>query len=195
LRTPPRGIGEKGGKLLWTIGHSDHSWEEWLKLLRGAGLSAIADVRSVPRSKRCPHFNGDTMAARLRAEGIAYVPLGKELGGRPEDPSVYRGGQVDYELLRETPLFRSGIERVIVGAKKGYRIALLCSEADPAYCHRALAVAPSLVEAGEEVMHILPGGRLEPHEALLRRLLRMTGEADIPAAVRAQSRRVAYRRT
>src|ERR1051326_7292995 len=66
---------------LFTIGHSNHPIERFLELARGAGITAIADVRSTPASRRYPWFNQARLAPRLAGEGITYVHLGEPLGG------------------------------------------------------------------------------------------------------------------
>jgi uncharacterized protein (DUF488 family) len=109
--------------ILYSIGHSNHPIDEFLRLLMTAGITAIADVRSRPFSRRNPQFNKNRLAATLAEHGIAYVFLGRELGARSEDPSCYEGGKVQYARLMATALFNSGIERVVAGAGK-YRVAL-----------------------------------------------------------------------
>src|SRR5262245_15452457 len=83
---------------LLSVGHSNHSFEQFVELLRGAGVTALADVRSSPFSRRLPHFNGPQLAASLRPLGIASVFLGDDLGGRPRPRDLYdEDGRVDYE--------------------------------------------------------------------------------------------------
>ena len=106
----------------------------------------------------------------LRASGIKYVFLGRELGARSDDPCHYVGGKVQYDRLSQSALFREGINRVIDGATR-YRIALLCAEKDPLDCHRTILVSRELDLHQIAVSHILTNGRLEPHSAALRRLL------------------------
>src|SRR5262245_44126877 len=84
---------------LISVGHSNHPLEQFLELLRGAGVSALADVRSSPFSRQ-PHFNGPALAPVLRQADIAYVFLGDQLGGRPRSRALYDDeGRVDYELV------------------------------------------------------------------------------------------------
>ena len=85
-----------------TVGHSTHSYEHFLGLLRQARVTAVADVRSSPFSRRFPHFSRDELKASLRRDGIAYSFLGKELGGRPNESRLFRNGVADYEAMATT---------------------------------------------------------------------------------------------
>ncbi len=155
---------------IFTIGHSNHSLQGFLTLLSKHWVSAVADVRSAPYSRFRPHFNRDALATSLEPHGIDYVFLGRELGGRPDDPECYEGGRVDYERVARTSGFRDGIARVIGGAAR-HRIALMCAEKEPLDCHRTLLVARALDEAGVAVAHILADGGIEPHGKTMDRLL------------------------
>jgi len=148
--------------VVYTIGHSNYPIERFVDLLRGADITAIADVRSVPYSRRWPQFGRERLERALAEAGIAYVHLG-ELGGRPSDPALRIDGKPDYERMAAAPPFRAGIERVIDGAQR-YRIALMCAEREPLECHRFLLVSPHLAERGVAVRHILADGMIEPHE-------------------------------
>lgn len=160
--------------LVCTIGHSTHSIETFLELLHAHAITVVADVRSAPFSRFNPQFNKDALEQSLRARGIKSVFLGRELGARSEDSSCYVNGRVSYERLARTDLFRSGIDRVMRGAKE-HRIALMCAEKEPLECHRTLLVARSLSDRGVDVAHILADGSVERHESTLDRLLRMLG--------------------
>src|ERR1700743_2023752 len=81
---------------IYTVGHSNHPIEKFLDLLTRNEITAIADVRSKPFSRRNPQFNKDRLAAALAQRDIAYVFLGRELGARSEDSACYQGGQVRY---------------------------------------------------------------------------------------------------
>jgi uncharacterized protein (DUF488 family) len=176
-----------------TIGHSSHSMERFLELLRGAGVTAVADVRSAPYSRHVPQFNHDLLKTALRGAGVAYVHLGKGLGGRPQDPSHYRSGVVDYEAIAATPAFRSGLQRVLGGATT-HRVALMCAEADPLECHRCLLVARALAARGVPVRHVLADGatatQTEIEDELLRRTRRIDNDLFL---TRAERIAVAYR--
>jgi uncharacterized protein (DUF488 family) len=159
---------------LFTIGHSNHPIERFLDLVRGAGVTAIADVRSSPASRRYPWFNGARLAPRLEAAGIAYVPLGDALGGRPRDPRLYRDGVADYAAMAQTDEFRAGLDRVGEGARR-HRVCLMCAEREPLDCHRCLLVAPALAARGFAIGHILADGTIEPHADTEARLLKLAG--------------------
>ena len=184
-----------------TIGHSTHTWERFVALLRGAGVTAIADVRSAPYSRHSPHFSQDALAGGLRAAGIAYVPLGKELGGRPASKSLFRDGVADYERMAATARFAASLGRIIEGASR-YRICLMCSERDPLDCHRCLLIGRRLQEREVRVRHILADGTIQPHEVIEERLLAVTGMSNddlfaapserLSFAYRERSRRVAF---
>jgi hypothetical protein len=90
--------------MLYTVGHSNHPIDKFLDLLTGNGISAVADVRSQPFSRRFPQFNKERLAASLSERGIAYVFLGKELGARSDDESCYEDGRVQYPRLAATPV-------------------------------------------------------------------------------------------
>jgi hypothetical protein len=99
--------------IVYTIGHSNHTIRHLRGLLQMHAVTAIADIRSQPFSRRNPQFNRDTIAAWLTTTGIDYVALGDELGARSSDPSCYVGGRVQYELVSRTPGFRRGLDQVV----------------------------------------------------------------------------------
>lgn len=169
-------ISEKG--IVFTIGHSNHPLDVFLKLLRKHEVTAVADVRSAPYSRHNPQFNRELLGKALKTNGIEYIFLGRELGARSDDHSCYEDGRIQYARLARTDLFRRGIERVI-SSTGDYRVALMCAEREPLECHRTLLVACALAERGVVIEHILPDGRLEPHEATLERLLDAANQEDL----------------
>jgi uncharacterized protein (DUF488 family) len=160
-----------------TIGHSTHSMDDFLALLRSQSVTAIADVRSAPYSRRRTEYNREPLKAALRDAGIAYVFLGRELGARPTDPTLYFDGRVQYDMLAETAAFQDGLTRVIDGLRH-HRIAIMCAEKDPIQCHRGLLISPRLEVLGVGVSHILGHGGLETHAEAMTRLLALY---DMPA--------------
>lgn len=190
-----------GGAVL-TVGHSNHEPEVFLRLLNAHGVSAVADVRSAPWSRRFPHFGKTALSRFLKERGVAYAFLGRELGARPDDSSCHENGRAAYARLAGRPAFRSGIERVKNGARK-HRIALMCAEREPLECHRTILVARALEAEGFDVVHIHADGRLEPHRGAVARLcasvgvrrddmFRSAGEAEAEAFA-LQEARIAWR--
>lgn len=189
---------------IFTIGHSTLRVEEFVQSLKQHHITAVADVRSMPYSRRNPQFNREELRSVLKGGGIRYVFLGRELGARSDDECCYVDDKVQYALLARTDLFQSGIARVIDGAQH-FRIALMCAEKDPLDCHRTILVARELVKKGQRVTHILGDGRLETHSQAMSRLVAQLGlsgqdmfrseEATLDEAYKAQAERIAYERT
>jgi uncharacterized protein (DUF488 family) len=184
-----------------TIGHSNHPIEHFLALLQGAGVTAVADVRSAPHSRYVPQFNHDALKTSLRAAGIAHVYLGKELGGRPQNKQQYRDGVADYEKIAASEAFNAGLRRVLDGAAT-HRVALMCAEQYPLDCHRCLLVGRALAARGTRVRHILPDGATAAQADVEAELLRRTGrdkedlfmsaEERLAAAYREYARKVSF---
>lgn len=186
---------------VWTVGHSTQTLEDFVALLRRHEISVVADVRSAPYSRYSPHFNKDALQRALKANGIKYVFLGRELGARSDDPTCYEHGRVQYSRLAKTELFQQGLDRLIRGAGE-HRIAIMCAEKEPLECHRTILVSRALVARGVEVDHILSDGRAESHGEAMIRLLRVLGIARedlfrseqelIEEALARQEDRIAY---
>ena len=186
---------------IYTVGHSNHSIERFLDILQAADVTAIADVRSQPFSRYNPQFNRGSLKEALRARGIAYVFVGKELGARSEDQSCYERGQVQYGRLAKTALFKAGLDRLIARAHK-YRIALMCAEKEPLDCHRTFLVGKALKDCGVNVAHILANGDIELYDEAMTRLLATsrlpredlfrTADELLKEAIASQEQRVAY---
>jgi uncharacterized protein (DUF488 family) len=164
---------------LLTIGHSNLSADRFMVLVTSAGVTAVADVRSTPFSRWCPWFSAKALAQRLAGEGIAYIALGEQLGGRPRDPKLYRNGVADYDAMAARAEFVSGLERVVDEIAR-HRVCLLCAEREPLDCHRCLLVGRALAERGLTLGHIRPDGTIESHAATEERLLALAGDdADL----------------
>jgi len=185
---------------IYTIGHSVHSLEGFLTLLKGHEIDYLCDVRSHPYSRN-PQFNRENLARDLKAAGIGYLFLGAELGARTTDPSCYDRGKVRYEKLARTAPFRQGIARLI-GEAAQHRVALMCAEKDPLECHRTILIAPHIIASGFDVQHIHADGSLESHTDSLTRLrcrldlpecdLFRSAEDVIEDACRIQAEKIAF---
>lgn len=165
LRGRPRGTLK--AMEIWTAGHSTHSLPELVALLRGAGVEALADVRTVPRSRRHPHFAREALARELPARGLRYRHI-KRLGGwRRAQPGSPNGGwdndafqgYADYALTAE---FRAGLDELTELAREA-RTAVMCAEGLWWRCHRRL-IADQLLVRGWRVVHIAPDGGQTEHE-------------------------------
>lgn len=146
---------------LFSIGHSSHLPEKFIELLKLHAIDVVADVRSQPYSKYAPQFNSPELKALLQRQGLKYLFMGKELGGRPEGDEFYdETGRVLYDRVAGSKLFCEGISRLEEGRQK-FRVALMCSEEDPAVCHRYLLISRVLSERGIEIRHIRGDGQLQ----------------------------------
>jgi len=140
--------------ILYSIGHSNQSFEEFLNMLQTIGIQAIVDVRSMPASKYTPQFNREPLQAALKRNGITYMSFAEEFGARRTD-SLDTDGRVNFEKAVQTPAFLKGAERLMNGLRKGYKITLMCSEANPLECHRFAMVSRWFFEHGIDVRHIV----------------------------------------
>ena len=155
---------------IYTIGHSTHSPQHFWQLLHQHEVEVLIDTRSQPFSKIAPQFNRDILSTMACGERIQYFFFGHTLGGRPADESFYdEKGHVLYGRVADSPPFRATIEQMLDGARD-HRIALLCSEENPATCHRRLLIGRVLQQHGAEMMHIRGDGRLQTEEQLKREL-------------------------
>jgi uncharacterized protein (DUF488 family) len=154
--------------VVFTIGHSIHSFEEFRNLLLGHGVARVADVRSIPKSRHVPQFNRDVLAPSLAASGVGYTHLGA-LGGRrhARKDSVNMAwrnasfrGYADYMA---TPQFADGLAELMrmAGAET---TTIMCAEAVPWRCHRSL-IADALLMRGWEVRDILSPAPATVHKA------------------------------
>jgi uncharacterized protein (DUF488 family) len=186
---------------LFTIGHSNHSVEQFINLLKKHDVNALCDVRSTPYSRYTPQFNRESLKNELTRHHIIYIYLGAELGPRSSDPACYEGGKVQYGRLACTDLFKQGLSRLRKGMKS-YRIALMCAEKDPLMCHRTILVCRNLRGDDIVIRHILEDGSLEDNRDAEIRLMKQlkidpadlfSTEADqIQRAYDLQSEKVAY---
>jgi uncharacterized protein (DUF488 family) len=155
-----------GSAIIYTIGHSTRTVDDLIALLREAAVELVVDVRSIPRSRRNPQFNGDALPAALAAAGIGYRHL-PALGGRrgrAETPSPngfwQSAGFRNYADYALTEGFRRGLEALLALARER-TCAIMCAEALWWRCHRRI-IADYLVAREVAVRHILaPGEAVE----------------------------------
>lgn len=154
--------------LVYTIGHSTRTIDEFLKLLRHYEVELLLDVRTVPRSRHVPQFNSDGLKCSLEDQGIAYRHL-KALGGlrKAAKDSANQGwrnlsfrGFADY---MQTAEFSKALAEMLESASTK-RAALMCAEAVPWRCHRSLIADALAAFHGVEVRHILSATKLQGHQ-------------------------------
>ena len=151
---------------VYSIGHSNHPIEQFLRLLELHRIEVLVDVRSVPASRFAPQFGLHRLRASVVEAGRAYVFLGKELGGRPDGAEYYDAdGRVLYGRRAAAPDFVDGIDRLAELAARS-RVAMLCSEENPESCHRRLLVSRALAPRGVSVEHIRGDGRVQRDDEL-----------------------------
>lgn len=159
-------------EIIYTIGHSNIGINDFIRFLKTFSITCIADVRSAPYSKYVPQFNKENIKQKLDFNGIAYSFLGKEFGARQNRPELFDNqNRLIYTKYQQTDQFRSGIERLNEGIQKGYKIALMCSEADPFNCHRFVMISSYLVQNGFKVRHILNEDTVIDNSELENKLL------------------------
>jgi uncharacterized protein (DUF488 family) len=163
---PPRASPGWGRARVLAIGHSTRSLEELVALLRSCGVVTLADIRSIPRSRRNPQFEQGALEPALAGAGIRYAHLAR-LGGlrHPRKDSANAGwrnasfrGYADYMLTGD---FEEGLVELRALAREG-PVAVMCAEAVPWRCHRSL-LADALFARGVVVEHIVGRGRTRPH--------------------------------
>ncbi len=153
-------------RTIWTLGHSTRPLEEFIELLQSAEITAIADVRRFPGSRRYPQYNQAALTDALAAVGVQYVWL-PELGGRrrprPDSPhTAWRNASFRaYADYMDTDEFEEGADRVTALAGTE-RVALMCAEALWWQCHRAL-ISDYLKIRGHAVIHLLSPRNHEEH--------------------------------
>lgn len=158
---------------LFTIGHSQHPIENFLKLLKTHDINYVVDVRSTPYSKYAQMYDRENIARELKIHNIAYAHMGKYFGARQDDKSLYSSqGYLDFEKVSKSYNFNIGLQNVVKGMEN-YRIALMCLEKKPIDCHRAILVGNAFYCKGYSVEHILENGELESHNQLNKELLEL----------------------
>ena len=152
----------------FTVGHSTRTIPEFVDLLHVASVELVVDVRTVPRSRKNPHYNRDALPGELEPFGIAYEHIA-ELGGlRPASRTVAHEtnafwenesfhNYADYALSEE---FHAALQR-LVKLGRNRRCAIMCAEAVWWRCHRRI-VADYLINLGERVFHLMGNDRVEP---------------------------------
>lgn len=157
--------------VVYTVGHSNHPIEEFLKLLVKHNINCVCDVRSMPYSRFTEQYNRENIKKYLSEHNIKYLFFGEEFGARREEKSLLTDGMVDFEKVAKNEKFIRGIERIEKGLEKGYRIALMCTEKEPIECHRTILVSRNLFLKGMAILHILSDGTAVYHQKIEEELV------------------------
>lgn len=158
---------------IYTVGHSNHSFEHFLGLLTKHGINCVVDVRSIAASRFNPQFNKQRLSESLKQHEIRYLHFDKEFGARRVDKMLLgNDGRLDFKKVSASSEFKEGVLRLKSGMVKGFVIALMCAEANPLECHRFGMVCRFLPKKEFDIFHILKDGSLLSQHALEHQLLR-----------------------
>jgi uncharacterized protein (DUF488 family) len=141
---------------IYTVGHSNLSFMKFIRLVEAHNITHIIDIRSIPYSRRAPWSNKSRLPELLRPFKIRYTYLGHKLGGKKQNIEQLSKQQgVTPQAIYEQAI------KVLQQLSLRNRIVLLCTESDPANCHRQHVIAQTLLNAGMKVAHILRDGTLK----------------------------------
>jgi uncharacterized protein (DUF488 family) len=174
---------------IWTIGHSTRSADEFVELLRANAITGLADIRTIPRSRRHPHFAGEALDARLEDEGIEYrhfAALGGLRKPRPDSPNgAWRNesfrGYADHMM---TPEFAAAVDELLVFGDP-LNVVVMCAEAVWWQCHRML-LSDALVARDVDVQHIMSqrgASAVQPHRLTPFAQIGKNGQVRYPGLV------------
>ncbi|OHA44249.1 MAG: hypothetical protein A3G04_01790 [Candidatus Taylorbacteria bacterium RIFCSPLOWO2_12_FULL_44_9] len=124
-------------KTIFSIGHSNLPLDDFIRTIKNARIDILVDVRTIPYSRYCPHFNASPLSGAVESENIQYLYRGKNLGGR----GVNEG-------------YDKAVKELTDMVRKGKRVCIMCSEGDYKKCHRHLTLTPSFEKQGLSVTHI-----------------------------------------
>lgn len=181
---------------IFTIGYATKPIEVFIQQLKQHKIGVVADVRSVPYSKVFFDYHQENIIAHLKENNIRYVYLGEELGPRSKNDDHYdEKGQVQFGRLMTAGFFKKGIERINKGLARGFNIALMCAEKDPATCHRSLLIGYYLKRNTAmqlNIEHISHEGNIETQQELEARLTQIHDTCSDLFTTDEESQRQAY---
>jgi uncharacterized protein (DUF488 family) len=167
-------------KPLYTIGHGSRKSKDFLALLKFFHIEYLIDVRSQPYSKFYPHFNQNELKSFLERNGIRYVFMGEDIGGRPKDASCYDNeGKVDYEIMKTKEFFVNGIQRLKTAYYKDVNAAIMCSESKPCECHRSKLIGRVLSDENIILQHIDENGKVKDQATVINELNKGLSAIDL----------------
>lgn len=167
-------------KPLYTIGHGNRKSEDFLALLKEFGIEYLIDVRSQPYSKFNPQYNQNELKFFLERNGIKYVFMGDNIGGRPKDTSCYDDeGKVDYEAVKTKEFFINGVERLKTAYNKDINVVIMCSESKPCECHRSKLIGRVLNTENIILKHIDENGKVKDQATVINELNKGLSAIDL----------------
>ena len=194
--------------VIFTIGHSTHTTEAFLDLLKTFSITCLIDVRSVAASAYNPQYNQGPLSVFLKANGISYLHFAEEFGARHGDPDLLDDeGKVNFELVRNSWNFKNGVEQLWQLQDAKFTIVIMCSESEPFDCHRFSMISIALEKDGFDVIHILKDKTTKTNADLETQLLKkyakkipqpdmfqpdVTVEEQLRVAYRLRNKDIAY---
>ena len=158
--------------ILYTIGYSGYTIDEFLNELKSNMINVLIDVRSSTYSKYYPDYNSSTLENFLSKHDIYYRTYSSEFGARQNNPSFYSSdGILDFEKFSKSEQFQSGVQKIRDSLNKNYKVALMCAEKNPTQCHRAILVSRKFADLGYEIIHLMPDGETKNQKQIENELL------------------------
>lgn len=164
---------------VYSIGHGNKTIESFVGELKSFGIQYLIDIRSRPFSKWNPDFSQAPLQNHLKDFRIVYVYMGDVLGGLPADRECYTDNHVDYEKLSQKQFFKDGLNRIVTANSKSINVALMCSESDPAKCHRSKLIGQELLKLGIHMHHIVGVGKILSQEDVMLIVTEGDGMVDL----------------
>jgi uncharacterized protein (DUF488 family) len=162
----------------YSIGYGNRKIEELLEIVERWKIRYLLDIRSSPYSRYSPEFNKEALERACAENGIKYVFVGDQLGGRPQTDKCYDSeGRVDYCELAKEPYFVEGVRRLETAMTKDIDFVLMCSELRPEQCHRSKLIGKVLADHGIRLHHIDADGTLVEQTAVIERIT--GGQTDL----------------
>jgi len=161
---------------IFTIGHSNHEWSDFISILKDNHADVVVDVRHYPGSRACPQFNKERMIMELNKENLSYTHIEK-LGGRRKQSDTKRSRYDDnnsgwknegfraYADYMATTSFTEGIREILSVMTNYNNLSIMCSEAVPWRCHRRMKADYLTLVEGISVFDIISSKQQpEPHQ-------------------------------
>lgn len=165
--------------MIYTIGHGNKRFEDFLKELISFKVKYLIDIRTNPYSKFNSQFNRELLKNQLEIANIAYVYMGDNLGGLPSDLTCYVEGKVNYDLIKEKDFFKQGLDRLIKAYEKEFNVAIMCSETKPEECHRSKLIGQELLKNNIVIQHIIDESISKDQLTIMNKLTKGKGTIDL----------------